>query len=149
MDISQDGSIDQPSPATTSNSASRGGSTSHTSYSPGNQQGDIQNIAFRNSPKNLSGQIPLPQTTTSNGNTNYFPMSDDMFSAAPYSNPGPAMNDDSMNNAFLGVNEWDMNALGNAPMSEGTWNQMLENINLGWDTLGPPHGEIPEHLKNR
>jgi hypothetical protein len=39
--------------------------------------------------------------------------------------------------------DWDMSAMGTGmtPMSEGSWNQMLDNINLGWDPAGgPTHG---------
>jgi hypothetical protein len=30
---------------------------------------------------------------------------------------------------------------GMTPMSEGAWNNMLESMNMGWDSVGPPHGE--------
>lgn len=30
---------------------------------------------------------------------------------------------------------------GMTPMSEGTWNSMLENMNMGWESVGPPHGD--------
>lgn len=45
-------------------------------------------------------------------------------------------------------NDWDMGALGGGgvgtgmtPMSEGAWNEMLQNMNMGWDSVGPPHAE--------
>jgi hypothetical protein len=142
MDTSPDGGLDQPSPATT-NSQSRGGSTSHTSYSPGGPQQQ-----YRASPKTLSNQAPLSHatTTTANPDPNFFTTADDMFSGNMFSHPGapgPPGNGDPISNGFIMTQDWDMSAMGtNAelpPMSEGSWNQMLESINLGWDSIGPPH----------
>ena len=140
MDTSPDGTLDQPSPATT-NSQSRGGSTSHTSYSPGGQ--------YRASPKNLSNQVTPSHATSSTANPdpNFFPTTDDIFSGNMYSHPGAPGNSDSIGNGFIMTQDWDMSALGTGaelpPMSEGSWNQMLESINLGWDSIGPPHGDEP------
>lgn len=55
------------------------------------------------------------------------------------------MNGDSMGNGFLMTNDWDMSAMGTGntgmtPMSDAHWNQMLESVDLGWDSMGPPHG---------
>jgi hypothetical protein len=36
---------------------------------------------------------------------------------------------------------------GMTPISDGGWNQILDNINLGWDSIGPPHGN--EDLSGR
>jgi hypothetical protein len=142
-----DAGVDQPSPATT-NSQSRGGSTSHSSlsYSPAAAQhgGETQNLRFGTSPKNPQAQMPLPQSTAANANSTFFP-ADNLFPQYFHNNqevPG-----DPFSQGFLG-NEWDMSAMGTGtgagtgmtPMSEGSWNQMLESINLGWDSLGPPHG---------
>lgn len=65
-----------------------------------------------------------------------------MFSAALYGNQGASVNGDSLSGGFMMGNDWDMSAMntGMTPMSEGSWNQMLESINLGWDSMGPPHG---------
>lgn len=30
---------------------------------------------------------------------------------------------------------------GMTPMSEGAWNNMLESMNMGWDSVGPSHAE--------
>ncbi|KAF2189651.1 hypothetical protein K469DRAFT_625474 [Zopfia rhizophila CBS 207.26] len=144
MDTSPDASGDQPSPATT-NSQSRGGSTSHTSYSPGQQQDDLQNAQYRPSPKTLSNQMPLPHSTTANSSTNFFSSSDEMFSGPFYGNPVNSSSNDPLSNGFMMNNDWDMSAglgtgTGMTPMSEGSWNQMLESINMGWDSIGPPHG---------
>lgn len=146
MDTSPDGANnDRPSPSTTT-SQSRGGSTSHTSYSPGQQQEDRQQIPFLTSPKDLSGQIPLPHSTTVDGHASFFPTSDDMFSAL-YGQSHNQMSNESLNNGFLMGNDWGVPTMdggtGMTPMSEGSWNQMLESINLGLDSLGPPHGNNP------
>jgi hypothetical protein len=50
-----------------------------------------------------------------------------------------------ISSGFLLGNEWDMSGMasgtaGMTPMSEGSWNQMIDGINLGWDSIGPPHG---------
>ncbi|KAF2869815.1 fungal-specific transcription factor domain-containing protein [Massariosphaeria phaeospora] len=129
MDISPDGPADNPSPAT-SNSQSRGGSTSHTSYSPGQQQ---EHLPYRASPKPSSSQTPLPP----NANANMFSSSEDMFSPSLF----PATGD------FMMDHNWEFSTMNNStgmtpPMSDGGWNQMLESINLGWDSLGPPHSQV-------
>ena len=141
--LSDDHDMDDaaPSPATT-NSQSRGGSTSHTSlsYSPAAQQqqlGDAQNLRFGNSPKNPQSQMPLPQSTTPSNNANFFTV-DNNFAGGFYPTQGGSVND-PFSQGFLG-NEWDMNAMGAGtgagtgmtPMSESSWNQMLEGIQLGW-----------------
>ena len=83
MDMSGDRSVDQPSPATLS-SQSRGGSTSHSSYSPGQQT--EHHLPYRASPKMPSaGATAFPgfsastdvYTNTFNTSSN---MSDDSFS---------------------------------------------------------------------
>ncbi|KAH7114405.1 binuclear zinc transcription factor [Dendryphion nanum] len=143
MDISADGSVDQPSPATL-NSQSHGGSTSQSSYSPGQHQEEIHNLQYRPSPKPMSNQVPLPHSEVAHNGNQYYSTSEEMFQTSMYSNAAPLMNNDSLNNGFLNTNDWDMTAMGTGvtPMSEGNWNQMLENITLGWDSLGPPHGAI-------
>lgn len=43
--------------------------------------------------------------------------------------------------------DWELGNLnggtGMTPMSDGAWNQMLENMNMGWDGVGPPHPHPP------
>jgi hypothetical protein len=143
MDLSPDASADQPSPATSNSrtqSQSGGGSTSHSSYSPGD-------LAYRPSPR-MSNQVPLPHTSTPSANTNanfYTTGSDDMFNANMYNNPG--IDTDSIANSYMLGNEWELGSMGvttgMTPMSDGGWNQMLDSINLGWDAVGPPHGQNP------
>lgn len=87
--------------------------------------------------------MPLPQTTHAQTNTNFFSTGDDIFAAGMY-NAGTSISGDPMSNGFLMGNDWDMTAMGAGttgmtPMSEGSWNQVLETMNLGWDSLGPPH----------
>jgi hypothetical protein len=140
MDTSPDGVADQPSPATT-NSQSRGGSTSHTSYSPGGQQ-----QPYRTSPKNPLNQVTPSHVARSavNPDPNFFATTDDLFSGNMYSHPGAPGNGESISNGFIMTQDWDMPALAagaELPMSEGSWNQMLESINLGWDSIGPPHAD--------
>ncbi|KAF2832987.1 binuclear zinc transcription factor [Ophiobolus disseminans] len=154
MDLSGDtsrGTNDMPSPATIS-SNSRGGSTSHSSYSPAQQSDHQHHLPYRASPKpgftqlnanslnpmaanvantNVAGatvfpSFPSPETTGPGG---------EMFGNA-YS--GPA--DESFHNGFLMGNEWEYGALnagtGMTPMSDGSWNQMLESVTMGWDNIG-------------
>lgn len=71
----------------------------------------------------------------------------DMFSTT-FSTAG-IPSDEAFNHGFLVGSEWDyatmggMNAQGMTPMSEGSWNQMLENVTMGWDSGVPPHeGEL-------
>jgi hypothetical protein len=139
MDTSPDGALDQPSPATTT-SQSRGGSTSHTSYSPGGKQ-------YGASPKNLSNQVTPSHATSSTASLdpNFPTIADEVFSSNMYIHPGAPGNSDSIGNGFIMTQDWDMSTLGTSaelpPMSEASWNQMLESINLGWDSIGPPHGD--------
>ncbi|KAF2272588.1 uncharacterized protein EI97DRAFT_445659 [Westerdykella ornata] len=143
MDVSTD---DQPSPAT-SNSQSRGGSTSHTSYSP-RTQNDIHSMPYRASPKRLSNTMPLAQTSAAD-NTTFFPANDpNLFSADLYDVSASMTADTTMSSGFVMTSEWDLSMMstgntGMTPMSDGAWNQMLESIDLGWNSMGPPHGESP------
>ena len=150
MDTSPDGGADHPTPTTT-NSDSRGGSTSHTSYSPGGQL-QQETLQYQASPKSVSNQIPHPHATTTDPNINFFSTTDDMFAASMYSHPGTSTGD-SMSNGFMMAQDWDMSALGTEaelpPMSEGSWNQMLASINLGWDAVGPPHGDGLHSFRGR
>tara|TARA_R110002003_G_scaffold28_19_gene1685 strand:+ start:2919 stop:3740 length:822 start_codon:yes stop_codon:yes gene_type:complete len=155
MDLSGDRSVDQPSPATIS-SNSRGGSTSHSSYSPGQQT--EHHLPYRASPKPGFGHIPASggtaafpgfsqsATSTSTGGA-------DMFSNT-FSNTGLPP-DESFNQGFLMGNDWEYGALnagtGMTPMSDGSWNQMLESVTMGWDGggVGGPHGPIGDQPGSR
>ncbi|KAJ4367391.1 hypothetical protein N0V83_006973 [Neocucurbitaria cava] len=140
MDMSGDRSVDQPSPATLS-SQSRGGSTSHSSYSPGQQ--NEHHLPYRASPK-----MPLGQMQNSSGGmgpATVFPgfsSSGEMY-ANTFSSSGN-MNDDGFQQEFLVGNGWEFTAMnagtGMTPMADvSTWDSMLESVTMGWDTLGPPH----------
>jgi hypothetical protein len=148
MDLSGDRSIDQPSPATLS-SQSRGGSTSHSSYSPGQQ--NEHNLPYRASPKPGFNQLNNPLSNPSAAAANAFSALDnspsalngglDMFSNT-FSTSG-VMGEESFNQGFLMGNDWEYGAMnsgtGMTPMSDGGWNQMLESVTMGWDAIGPPH----------
>ncbi|KAF1956109.1 hypothetical protein CC80DRAFT_525646 [Byssothecium circinans] len=165
MDMSPEGNADMPSPATSNSrthSQSGGGSTSHSSYSPGQH---TEHIPYRPSPR-MSNQVPLarqqmpvqaqpsPSTSTANmnsninANTTFFTANEDMF-ASMYGGAGTMGGGDGLGNGFVMNNDWDMGvgigvggAPGMTPMSEGTWNQMLESINMDWNGMGTgtPHG---------
>ncbi|KAL5120299.1 hypothetical protein ACEQ8H_001857 [Pleosporales sp. CAS-2024a] len=154
---------DHSSPATMS-SQSRGGSTSHSSYSPGTNEHSLPYRASPN-PKPLSLQPTnsFPPFRSSNMNdtaTNLEPTSDatkttttrnnnpinmspvDMYSTTFSTTGMPG--DETFHQGFLMGNDWDFSqGTGMTPMSEGSWNQMLESVTLGWDDAGPPHP--PQH----
>ncbi|KAH7095771.1 binuclear zinc transcription factor [Paraphoma chrysanthemicola] len=148
MDLSGDRGVDHASPMTVS-SNSRGGSTSHSSYSPGQQT--EHNLPYRASPKPGFGHLPA------SGSTAAFPGFTQ--STAPTSTAGVEMfsntfsttglpPDETFNQGFLMGNDWEFGALnsgtGMTPMSDGSWNQMLESVTMGWDggSVSGPHGPI-------
>jgi hypothetical protein len=70
-----------------------------------------------------------------------------------FTDPSPFNNavsgDEAFNQAYLMSNEWDytlgMGSGGQTgmtppPMSDGSWNQMLESVGLGWEGGMAPHG---------
>jgi len=149
MDLSGSGdrSNGHPSPATVS-SQSRVGSTSQSSYSPGNTTQNEQHLPYRASPKpgfrsnpnaSMPSQLPAAAAIafpsfSSSGASNV-----EMFSQN-YSTAG-TMGDEAFNQGFLMGNEWDYGlgaaaGQGMTPMSEGSWNQMLESVTMGWDHGG-------------
>ncbi|KAJ4296559.1 hypothetical protein N0V90_006604 [Kalmusia sp. IMI 367209] len=149
MDLTSD-SNDQPSPATTtSNTRSQSlsqsggpGSGSHSSYSPGQA---VDQIPYRPSPR-MANQTP--NQSTSPLNSIFYSTSNDMMNANfSYGDTGGISGGDSIGTDFgmgMGLgNDWDIGSLGGGagmtPMSDGTWNQMIENMNMGWDSVGPPH----------
>lgn len=145
MDVSGDRILDHPSPATIS-SQSRGGSTSQSSYSPG--QPNEHHLPYRASPKMPPGRMQTPAM----GNATVFPGFDvsgsDLFRNS-YETSGN-LNDASYNAGFMVGNEWEYNAMntgtGMTPMADGTWDSMLESVTMGWDGSAPPHqqsGQMP------
>lgn len=61
----------------------------------------------------------------------------------------PVGGDVDFNVGIMG-NDWDMGQMsggatgtgtGMTPMSEGAWNELLQNMNMGWDSVGPPHAD--------
>jgi hypothetical protein len=154
MDLTPDSNTDQASPATTTSntrsqslSHSGGGaaSGSHSSYSPSQ---NTDQIPYRPSPR-MTNRTPSQATSTLNNI--FYSTSNDMMNANfeygdTTSGIPPIAGDVDFNMGILG-NEWDMGNLsggtsastGITPMSEGTWNDMLHNMNMGWDSVGPPH----------
>jgi hypothetical protein len=136
MDLSGSGSRsqqDQPSPATIS-TQSRGGSTSHSSYSPGTNE---HSLPYRSSPNPNSKPLPLQPTNSFPPLQNFDPSSGglDMFSTA-FSTNGVA-GDEAFNQGFLVGSDWDYTqGTGVTPMSDGVWNQMLESVTMGWSEHG-------------
>lgn len=148
---------DQPSPATIS-SNSRGGSTSHSSYSPGQQT--EHHLPYRASPKsgfagltnNGMNTMPpnanpaafpgFPASTVTNANTQPVELFSTAFSTTDN------LPDETFNQGFLVGNDWEYGALnsgtGMTPMSDGGWDQMLESVTMGWDAVGPPRTDTHE-----
>jgi hypothetical protein len=62
----------------------------------------------------------------------------DMFSTTFSTTGMPG--DETFNHGFLMGNDWDYTqSTGMTPMSDGSWNQMLESVTMGWDAGVPPH----------
>jgi hypothetical protein len=84
---------------------------------------------------------PNPSTSNSN-NMSAMNGGVEMFSVT-YSTTGMPP-DETFNQGFLMGNEWEYGGVGvgtgMTPMSEGSWNQMLESVTMGWDGVGVPHG---------
>lgn len=155
MDLTPDSNAEQASPATTSsntrsqslsNPDGGAGSGSHSSYSP------VQNtdqIPYRPSPR-MTNRTPN-QATSTLSNTFYSASNDMMNANYAYGDTTggipPVNGDVDFNMGILG-NEWDMGlsggttATGMTPMSDGAWNDLLQNMNMGWDSVGPPHSEF-------
>ncbi|CAN9088198.1 unnamed protein product [Alternaria alternata] len=134
MDLSGgDRGVDQPSPATMS-TQSRNGSTSRSSYSPG--QPIEHNIPYRASPK-MTGP-PLGSNTGFQG----FVAPSESFPANNFGASGN-MGNTGYGDGFVMGNEWEYAALnagtGLTPMADASWDSMLENITMGWDSVGPGH----------
>jgi hypothetical protein len=123
---------DQASPSTI-NSQSLGGSASQSSYSPG--QANEHNLAYRPSPGTTSRTLPVSQHTqaTRSGGFGGFGGSGDM----PMSAYTAA---DAIEGTYDNSYDWEFSAMGSGsgmtPMSEGSWNQLVENVTMGWDVTG-------------
>ncbi|KAI4641592.1 hypothetical protein J4E93_007689 [Alternaria ventricosa] len=132
MDLSGgDRDVDRPSPATIS-SQSRGGSTSQSSYSPG--QPLEHNIPYRASPKMTApGSSTVFPDLAANGGT---------FPTNGFNLPGN-MGNEAYTDGFVMGNEWEYAALnagtGLTPMADASWDSMLESVTMGWDSVGPGH----------
>lgn len=146
MDLSGD----HPSPATIS-SQSRGGSTSHSSYSPGQQT--EHHLPYRASPRFASNQMPMSQAQQSTGSTPLAPLyqtnNNNSSDLNMSSYPSDAIHNGAYDNSF----DWELSAMGgdmnmgqdmDAGITPGTWNSMLESVMdgvpMGWDVMGTPHG---------
>ncbi|KAI4687575.1 uncharacterized protein J4E88_003166 [Alternaria novae-zelandiae] len=136
MDLSGgDRGVDQPSPATIS-SQSRGGSTSHSSYSPG--QPIEHNMPYRASPKMTGpGSGSVFPDLAANGGT---------FPTNGFNLPRN-MGNEAYTDGFVMGNEWEYAALnagtGLTPMADASWDSMLESVTMGWDSVGPGHENQP------
>ena len=158
-----DMSNDQPSPSTI-NSQSRGGSTSHSSYSPGQQT--EHHLPYRASPRFTSNQMP----TSNIAQPNIPQSSSTSLNPMPFTSNGMTVNnfptetstDGAYNNgAYENGFDWEFSAMGaemgmgqdmDAGITPGTWNSMLETVmqggmgdieetlEMGWGPLGTPHG---------
>jgi hypothetical protein len=132
MDLSGgDRSVDQPSPATIS-TQSRGGSTSQSSYSPG--QPIEHSIPYRASPK-----MARPTMGSGTGFPGFVATSE-TYPANNFGTSG-SMGNESYNDGFVMGNEWEYAALnagtGLTPMADASWDSMLESVTMGWDSLSP------------
>lgn len=152
MDLSGD----QPSPSTI-NSQSRGGSTSQSSYSPG-QQTDLH-LPYRASPRFTSSMPPAlhPSSTTAPPALGSLP-----YAASAADVPMTAFPDEAINNGqFDNSYDWEFAAMSGgmgpemglpqdleAGLTPGAWNSMLESVmgsaSLGWDAMGQGGGN--EHV---
>ncbi|KAI4924582.1 hypothetical protein J4E85_007698 [Alternaria conjuncta] len=137
MDLSGgDRDVDRPSPATMS-SQSRGGSTSQSSYSPG--QPLEHNIPYRASPKMTGpGSGTVFPDLAANGGT---------FPTNGFNLPNN-MGNEAYTDGFVMGNEWEYAALnagtGLTPMADASWDSMLESVTMGWDSVGPGHENQPK-----
>jgi hypothetical protein len=138
MDLSGgEKNVDQPSPVTIS-SGSRGGSTSQSSYSPGQQ--NEHHLPYRASPKMPHSGV---SNTVSGGGT-VFPgfTSSEAFAANTFGTTNN-MDTDAFSSGFMMGNEWEYAALatgtGLTPMADASWDSMLESVTMGWDSrsVGP------------
>jgi hypothetical protein len=138
MDISGgDRSADQNSPATIS-SPSRGGSTSQSSYSPG--QLNEHNLPYRASPKMPYSSV---SGAASNSGTGFpgFTASEAFAASTLGTTNNMNMDNDALQSGFMMSNEWEYGALatgtGLTPMADVSWDAMLESVTMGWDSVGP------------
>jgi hypothetical protein len=87
-------------------------------------------------PEPTSTSIPTPSNVNMHGGV-------EMFSTS-YSTTGMPP-DESFNQGFLMGNDWEYGVgnvgTGMTPMSEGSWNHMLESVTMGWDGVGVPGTE--------
>lgn len=145
MDLSND----HPSPSTIA-SQSRGGSTSQSSYSPGQQAEN--HLPYRASPRFTSSQMPSAMQTSMQQSAPSAPLAPLSYAntdvpMAAY--PGEAINNGQFDNSY----DWEFSAMNGemgmeqdlgAGLTPGTWNSMLESVmesgTLGWDVVGADNG---------
>ena len=136
---------DQPSPSTI-HSQSRGGSTSQSSYSPGQQTERL--LPYRASPRFTSSQMHTSNLTKSSTAASL----DSSYASVDISMnafPEEAINNGQFSNSY----DWEFAAMtGEMNMGQdlgvgltsGGWNEMLENVMestpMGWDMMGASHG---------
>ncbi|KAJ4341891.1 hypothetical protein N0V87_001556 [Didymella glomerata] len=146
MDLSGD----HTSPGTIS-SQSRGGSTSHSSYSPGQQT--EHHLPYRASPRFTSSRMPMSQAQQSTGSTPLAPLYQTNNGHTTDLNMSSYPSDAIHNGAYDNSFDWELSAMGgdmsmgqdmDAGITPGTWNSMLESVMdgvpMGWEAMGTPHG---------
>ncbi|KAF1831864.1 binuclear zinc transcription factor [Decorospora gaudefroyi] len=146
MDLSGgDRGVDRASPATIS-SQSRGGSTSQSSYSPGQQ--NERHLPYRASPK-------MPYYSQAPGTTSTFPgfaTTSELLAGETF-NTSTAMDNDAFHDGLMMGNEWEYAALntgtGLTPMADVSWDSMLESVTMGWDSVGPSRDSEAEVHRTR
>ena len=127
--------VDHDSPVTIS-SQSRGGSTSQSSYSPG-QQNELQ-MPYRASPKAPYSNL------APNGSTDFlgFVSTNEAFSMNNFDTSGD-MGSTGYNDGLIMGNEWDYAALnagsGLPAMADASWDSMLESVTTGWESVSQVH----------
>ncbi|KAK0645327.1 Tropolone cluster transcription factor tropK [Lasiodiplodia hormozganensis] len=126
MDLSPDGSGENPSPSNSGNSQNV--ASSRSSYStPSDRQSKPQRQSYGG---NVAGLSVMADNGSNAPNNNFtFTTTSDDFEQLFYTSTS-------------GVGEWDMSGgagmTGLTPMSESAWTQMLDGG--GWEGFGPGHG---------
>lgn len=127
--------VDHDSPVTIS-SQSRGGSTSQSSYSPG-QQNELH-VPYRASPE-------LPYSNLVPNGSAIFPgfvSTNEAFSMNNFDTSGD-MGHAGYNDGLVMGSEWDyaaLNAASGLPaMADASWDSMLESVTTGWESVSQVH----------
>lgn len=127
--------FDDGSPVTIS-SQSRGGSTSQSSYSPGQQ--NERHMPYRASPKVPYSNLAPNGSTVFSG----FVSTNEAFSMNNFDTSGD-MGSTGYNDGLIMGNEWDYAALnagsGLSAMADASWESMLESVTTGWESVSQVH----------